>query len=216
MYTFSRAAYIALVAITLLLGILKDRKLILAVIVFMFTWQFLVPTAVTERVNMTTSTNGKLEASANERVELWTAAQDSILSSPILGNGFATFQFGQHVDSLRDTHNWYVKVLVETGLVGFVIAAVLIWKMLALSWNVFKRSVDPLYQGLGLGLVLAICANLMLTFFGDRWTYLEINGLLWALLGAAARVYYLRDAELSEEQTQISPELTANPYLVMR
>ena len=216
MYTFSRAAYITLVLITFLLGILKDRKLIILGAVFLFTWQALVPTAVTERVNMTTSPTGRLDGSSNERVELWTAAQDSILHSPVLGNGYATFQFGQHVDSLRDTHNWYIKVLVETGLVGFLIACALLWKMVALSWNIFRRSVDPLYQGLGLGLVLLIFSNLVLTFFGDRWTYLEINGMLWALLGVATRVYYLKEAEPSTEPATIEPEFVANPYLVMR
>jgi len=216
MYTFSRAAYIALVAITLLLGVLKDRKLIPAVVVFLFTWQTLVPTAVTERVTMTTS-SGQLDGSSNERVELWTAAEDSFLHSPVVGNGFATFAFGEHVDSLKDTHNWYVKVLVETGLIGLAIALALVWKILSLSWNLFRTSVDPLYKGLGLGLFLTICANLLLTFFGDRWTYLEINGLLWALLGAATRVYYLKEETAPvEEVPQIASELVANPYLVMR
>ena len=217
MYTFSRAAYIALVVITFMLGVLKDRKLIVVVAVFMLTWQTIVPTAVTERVTMTKSANGQLEASANERVVLWTAAQDSILHNPILGTGFATFQFAEHVDSLKDTHNWYVKVLVETGIVGFIIAAILIVKMLTLSWNIFRHSTDPLYQGFGLGLLLALSANLVLTFFGDRWTYLEINGLLWAMFGAATRIYYLKDAT---EEPSAAPvreaQMHANPYLVMR
>jgi O-antigen ligase len=217
MYTFSRAAYISLVLITILLGVIKDRKLIPIVIVFLFTWQTLVPTAVTERVTMTTSSSGQLDGSSNERVLLWTAAEDSFLHSPIIGNGYATFAFGQHVDSLKDTHNWYVKVLVETGLIGFAIASIIVWKILALSWNIFRTSVDPLYKGLGLALFLTITSNLVLTFFGDRWTYLEINGLLWALLGAATRVYYLKDErETPEEVPQITPELAANPYLVMR
>ena len=77
--------------------------------------------------------------------------------------------------------------------------------MLALSFNIFRHSKDPLYQRLGLALVLTIAANLILTFFGDRWTYLEINGLLWALLGAATRVYYLKEIEPSGDRASNRP-----------
>ena len=55
-------------------------------------------------------------------------------SSPIVGNGFATFQYGEHVDNLKDTHNWYVKVMVETGIIGLIIAFFLLQQMLAVSY----------------------------------------------------------------------------------
>ena len=157
MYTFSRASYIAIVAGALLLGILKDRKLIVVVAIFLFTWQAIVPVAVTERVMMTKNSNGQLEASAQERVDLWENAKKTFYSEPIFGTGYATFQYGQHIDDLKDTHNWYVKVLVETGIVGGIIALVLLQQMLALAYRLFRRAKDPLYQGLGLGLFLTIC-----------------------------------------------------------
>ncbi|MGH9595854.1 MAG: O-antigen ligase family protein, partial [Edaphobacter sp.] len=109
MYTFSRASYLAIIAAVFVLGALKDRKLLILGTVFLLTWQVVVPTAVRERVDMTKTANGQLEASADERVELWTAAEASMLSNPILGTGFSTYQFSHHVDNLRDTHNWYVK-----------------------------------------------------------------------------------------------------------
>jgi putative inorganic carbon (HCO3(-)) transporter len=173
MYTFSRAGYIAILFSVLVLGLLKDRKLLLVLGGFLLVWQSVVPTAVRERVNMTENSNGQLEASAQERVDLWENAERSILSSPIVGSGFATFQFGNHVDNLKDTHNWYVKVLVETGLVGLVMAFFLLQQLLVLSYRLFKRSSDPLYRGLGLGLFLATCSCIVSNCFGDRWTYVE-------------------------------------------
>ncbi len=217
MYTFSRASYIALVVGTLVLGIVKNRKLIPVMILFLFTWQVIVPTAVTERITMTQDANGKLEDSAQERVTLWENAKTSFLHSPVIGTGFATFMYAEHVANLKDTHNWYVKVLVETGIVGFIIAGFLIYYMLSLTWGLFRRSNDSLYQGLGLGLFLTVFSNLILTFFGDRWTYLEINGLLWVLMGAATRAFYLeRDGESETSEHRSVPEAAANPYLVYR
>jgi len=51
----------------------------------------------------------------------------------MLGSGFATYQLTQHVDNLRDTHNWYVKVLVETGIVGLIIVLFMFQQMFALA-----------------------------------------------------------------------------------
>lgn len=213
MYTFSRAGYLAILVSVLILGLLKDRKLLVVLGVFLFTWQALVPTAVRERVQMTETANGQLELSAQERIDLWEGAEKSFLSSPILGMGFATFQYGEHVDNLVDTHNWYVKVLVETGIIGMVFAVMLLQQMLVIPYRIFRHSTDPLYQGLGLGLLLANCACIVANCFGDRWTYLEITGLLWVLMSAAIRARTL--AQVDPTATT-APAVVVNPYLAYR
>jgi O-antigen ligase len=214
MYTFSRASYIAVVAGALLLGILKDRKLIIVVAIFLCTWQAIVPVAVTERVMMTTNANGQLEASAQERVDLWENAKKTFYREPIFGTGYATFQYGQHTDDLKDTHNWYVKVLIETGIIGGIIAVALLQQMLALAYRLFKRSKDPLYQGLGLGLLLTISASIILNCFGDRWTYLEINGLLWALTGtAASAIHFVEPEATTAVAAPVDAAASVNPYM---
>jgi O-antigen ligase len=222
MYTFSRASYIAVVAVTLLLGVLKDRKLIVIVAIFLFTWQTLVPTAVTERVTMTQDSNGNLEASAQERIDLWEEAKNSFLHSPIVGTGYATFQYRAHTDHLKDTHNWYVKVLTETGVLGMIFALAILQQMLSISWRLFRNSSgssppDPLYQGLGLGLLLAISSSIILNFFGDRWTYVEINGMLWVLVGTGIRALSLSATAPATELAPVQqPEAAVNPYLAYR
>jgi O-antigen ligase len=191
MYTFSRGAYLALIVSIFVLAILKDRKLFIVLGLFLVSWQAIVPTAVTQRVTMTTDSNGVLEASAQERVDLWTQSRNMFLGSPIVGTGFASFQFGEHTDNLKDTHNWYVKVLVETGIIGGAFAAVLIFQMLSSAFQLFRRATDPLFRGLGLGFLLATTSCIVANLFGDRWTYLEINGLLWVLAGAVIRAQQL-------------------------
>ena len=212
MYCFSRGAYLAVVVSVILLGILKDRKLLLISALFLFTWQAVVPTAVTERVNMTHDDDGQLEASAQERIDLWTDAENTFVHYPVFGTGFATFQFGEHVANLKDTHNWYVKVLVETGLVGMAIVLVLLQQMFSLAIRVFRKARDPLYRGLGLGLLTCLCSLVITNFFGDRWTYLEINGLLWVLLGAAVRAEALSREAGTAEDASVPTDLSAGTY----
>jgi putative inorganic carbon (hco3(-)) transporter len=209
MYEFSRGAYLAVLFGVLVLGILKDRKLLVILGLFLFTWQALVPTAVQQRVMMTHDSSGQLESSAQERVDLWSDAEKSILADPIFGNGFATYQFGQHVANLENPHNWYVQVLVETGVIGLIIALILVQQMFSLAYRLFKRAQDPLYKGLGLGLFIAMCCCVVSNSFGDRWTYLEIMGLLWVLVGAAVRADQLRGEEVVPEVAPVEADAMA-------
>jgi len=199
MYQFSRGGYLAVLVSVLVLGILKDRKLLVILGVFLLTWQSIVPTAMRERVTMTENPYGQLDPSAQGRIELWKESWNSFLQSPLVGNGYATFQYGQHIANLTDTHDWFIKVMVETGVVGLIMYFFLLQQILALGYRLFRRGKDPMYRGLGLGLLLALCSSMVSNCFGDRWTYLEITGPLFVLVAAAVRAAQLTaEAPLSE------------------
>jgi O-antigen ligase len=117
---------------------------------------------------------------------------------------------------LKDTHNWYVKVLVETGIIGFIFALLLLGQMTVASYRAFRHSSDPLCRGLGLGLLLAICSCMVANFFGDRWTYVEITGLLWVLVAAAIRAEQLEAVPTELETELTAPSAVKNPYLQYR
>jgi O-antigen ligase len=200
MYTFSRAGYLAVLLGVFILGCLKDRKLLFALAIFLLSWQTIVPTAVHQRVDMTTNERGQLDLSTQSRVDLWREAEESILKSPVLGTGFATFQYVQHVHGLRDSHNWFVKVAVETGVIGIVLTAMLLGQLFLLAWRLYRRSEDTLYKGLGLGLFISLSTCAIANCFGDRWTYVEITGPLWLLAGAAARGLQLTSVEFDSKE----------------
>ena len=200
MYTFSRAGYLAVLVGILVLGCLKDRKLLVGLAVLLFTWQMILPTAVHQRIEMTTDAAGQLDTSAQDRVDLWKESEAAFLQSPIVGTGFATFQFMPHVHGLKDSHNWFVKVAEETGLIGIFLTVILLGQLFVLSWRLFRRSDDPWFKGLGLGLFVALCTCMIANCFGDRWTYVEITGPLWLLAGAAARSLELTVAETTPKE----------------
>ena len=88
--------------------------------------------------------------------------------------------------------------------------------MLVLNYRLFRRASDPLYKGLGLGLLLAMVASIVANCFGDRWTYLEITGMLWVLVGTAVRALQLSETEPSTEAAAAEPAVAINPYMVYR
>jgi O-antigen ligase len=142
-------------------------------------------------------------------MDLWSDAEKSILADPIFGNGFATYQYGQHVANLENPHNWYVQVLVETGFIGLVLALILVQQMFSVSYRLFRRARDPLYKGLGLGVFLAMCCCVVSNSFGDRWTYLEIMGMLWVLVGTAVRATELAGEEAVPEVVPVEEDAMA-------
>jgi len=190
MYTFSRGGYIGFLVGLLALGILKKRVYMIAVLVLALGWGFILPTSVQERINMTYSRNSGLESSAQSRVELWQDAGQLILDNPVFGTGFATYRFMGRVGDLRDTHNFYVKMLLETGIIGLVTVLILMAKMTWLSRSLYRLE-DPFYKGVGLGLLSLCVVMVVVNLFGDRWTYIEVNGVLWVMLGMAARALVL-------------------------
>jgi putative inorganic carbon (hco3(-)) transporter len=188
MYSLSRGGYAALLLGCLFLGIMKQRKLLIVLAIFAFTWTSLVPAAVRERVMMTYDhTSGQVDHSAGLRLSLWEESMKIFETNPVVGVGFYTFAYSEHMDEYKDSHNIYVKVLVETGVIGLLVFLWLLGKTFLAGFRLFKASSDPFLSSLGLGLAAWVICAAVANFFGDRWTFLQVNGYMWVLGGMVAR-----------------------------
>lgn len=195
LYSFSRGGYLSFLAGMLVIGFLKDRKLIVMVAALVLAWQTIVPLSVQERITMTYTKDDTLESSADQRVQLWTDAAQLLSSNPVLGTGFVTYMYMGRVGHLRDTHNIYIKVLVETGIVGMGIFLWVLAKLFSIAFRLFRTSEDPFNRGVAMGLLSLFVCMLAGNLFGDRWTYIEINGVVWVLFAVAAQAYVLESSQ---------------------
>jgi O-antigen ligase len=190
LYSFSRGGYLGLLVGLLTVGVLKARHFLVMVFVVLIGWQVLMPASVQERILMTTEgdvSGQTLDSSSLERLELWEDAISMFKKNPITGTGFDTYQLMGRVVWYKDTHNYYVKVLAETGIVGFALYLFLLAKLLSVANNLFRNSTDHFWTSLGLGFLALLMSAVVLNFFGDRWTYQQVDGYLWVLLGCAIR-----------------------------
>lgn len=187
----------------LFLGIVRERKLLILLVILLLAWQILVPTAVTERIFMTYD-EGQIESSAGERVTIWEDAIRLVPQHFIFGTGFDTYEFMGRVEEYKDTHNIYLKVLVETGIVGLGLFLALLWKSFRMSFRLFRFADDPLFRALGLGTAVYLVCAFIVNFFGDRWMYLQVNGYLWTFLGLVVRAQALTDKQKAAETPQVS------------
>jgi putative inorganic carbon (HCO3(-)) transporter len=112
-----------------------------------------------------------------------------------------------------DTHNYYLKVLVETGFVGLLFYLWLLCKMFYQGQTLFFRAEDPFFKALGLGFAALMVGTAVLNLFGDRWTFFQVNGYLWVLLGFVMRSHIIlrEGARETEEAQEPASALTPVP-----
>jgi O-antigen ligase len=199
MYSFSRGAYAGFLAGVLFLAATKQKSLLLLVIPFFFLWQIIVPTAVRERVSMTyDESNQQLDTSAGDRVDIWKDAVILIPQYPIMGTGFATYAYMHRVSIYADTHNYYLKVLLETGLIGLLLFLSVLLRASYLAWRLYQTADDLFMKSLGFAVVSAMIPVIVVNLFGDRWTYIEEAGFVWVLWGCVVRGLMMLDDKPTE------------------
>ena len=205
MFSFSRGGYIGLLAGLLFLGVARERKYLVVLAAILLSWQTLVPNAVRERVTMTYE-DGQVDSSSGERVQLWQDALTIIPKNPLLGTGFNTYKLLGRSEDYTDTHNYYMKVTVETGLVGLVLFVMLLWKMLAESISLMRETDDLFFKGLALGFGAMICCVAAVNFFGDRWMFQQVTAYMWAGLALVCRARLITATEeIQQTSSVLSP-----------
>jgi O-antigen ligase len=186
-FTFSRGGYLGFLLGLFAVGLFKERKLLIVLAVILATWQNLVPGAVSQRVLMTYSQGQGLDSSAEDRVSIWQDAVEVIKHNPVSGTGFDTYSYMGRVGPYRDTHNYYLKILLETGVVGSLVFLAILGVAGRISWQLFRTAKDPLQRAVGCGALGLLVTTVAVNFFGDRWSFIEVNGFFWVILGLVAR-----------------------------
>ncbi|HLK53293.1 MAG TPA: O-antigen ligase family protein [Candidatus Angelobacter sp.] len=190
MFSFSRGGYLGFIVGMVTIGLFRSRWLLAAAAVIVLSWQMWLPTSVQERILMTTrdaEEGQQFDASAQERIVLWEDAMGLFKQNPVTGTGFQTYGYMGRVSGFRDTHNYYIKVLAETGVVGLLLYLVLLWKLFRAGTGLFFGTDDPFWRAISLGFLGVLVSLIVMNFFGDRWTYQQVDGYFWLLLACVIR-----------------------------
>jgi len=187
LFLYSRAAYLATFIGMCLLFAVKNRKLLFILILAAVFWQTVLPEKAVERIQETTDEQGEIvDISAERRLAIWSISANLVQESPLVGIGFGSFR--RLGFDLKDPHNIYLKILVEQGIFGLLIFAILILCFLKEGFILYKKGEDDLSKGLGLGLVICVVVLLINNIFGDRWSYFELSSYLWIYAGLVAKL----------------------------
>lgn len=210
LYAFSRGAYlsslIALVVFAFLNG--KVRLVVCSLLLILLLSTFgakVIPTAVVERFDSAFVKEEELDESAKSRSVLWDIALDRFVESPILGVGLGNFR---KLNSYgKDTHNYYVKILVESGVVGFVGLTVFLVAAFRQGIKLYLIAKDPFLKALSSGFIACMVAMLIGNFFGDRFTYYPLISYFFVYLAMV-----VKGIEMSKEGEIDATDVHSSSY----
>jgi O-antigen ligase len=154
----------------------------------MIFWKTILPENVVERINQTKTEEGDYDASLQHRLKLWEKGISLFKKNPVLGAGFNVIPIlGIYVEDssivYRDTHNVFIKIMAEQGLIGLIVLMVILWKALKNGWILYRSSNSGFLTGLGFGFTISVISLLITNIFGDRWTHLQVGAYFWIFLG---------------------------------
>lgn len=195
-FSYSRGAYVAMLAVIVVYGLIKKRSLLILVAALVFTWQVALPPSVVDRIEMTETSSGQLEESAADRVMLWERAKQMFEEHPVFGIGFSGFTYALQGHRLTDTHNFYMKIASEQGLIGLTLLGFVLFRALKSGWRLYRSGQTAFHQGLGLGFVGCVTALVVSNVFGDRFSYFALGSYFWLVWGVVERALLLSEERL--------------------
>lgn len=176
----------ALLAV-LLRAILRDWRKIGLVVLFagLVGATFLLPgsDAIIERF-----TNDETVTSAGSRTPIWEATLRTYMASSVprlvFGHGFDSSEpvVQRYFPTLVSTHNSYIQVLYEFGLVGLIVFAALLFYLLWVGW----RTPGP-FGSILLGLTVALMVANLSDTASDYYIYWIVMGYVMAISTWAPR-----------------------------
>ncbi len=208
-WSFSRGAYAASFAGLLFISVVKDRRILLLLILLVAYWTIILPDAVVERITMTITESGELESSSGDRVILWKNASSSFLKNPVTGIGYSNFRYTYDVHG--NVHNVYLQFLVEQGICGLLVLLYIFYLSFKHGWRLFRKSSDNFLKGLGLGFCACVISIMVSNLFGDRFTYIQLGGFFWVFLALVVRGNILIREQLQQSKiSEASGDLEAH------
>lgn len=206
LYSYSRGAQLAMIVVVALVVSLRYRWMLVVFLIAAVTYRSWVPNSVIERWEMTETEDGQLESSAQSRKDFWALAMELFHESPVVGHGYQSFK---HLNPDRmDTHNVYMRVLAEQGIVGAVIFMSIWICLLRLSFQVWRRGPTAEDRQYGFALFAATIGLMIANIFGDRFTHQSMIGHFWLLVGLCQRLHAnMTGYERFEDETlDVTPE----------
>jgi O-antigen ligase len=203
MFTQSRGSWLGLICMSAPFMLLSPKRFffIVGVIFLVLALPYIAPQSTKERFvgtfqadpgfEQTERFMGQgLDPSSSERMTGYKKGFAKWKLRPILGYGVtgAGFIDGQ-----------FIRVLVETGIVGIALFLFLLWRVVLFLWNSYQAVDDPFFKALYLGMLGAFAGLIGHSISSNSFIIVRIMEPFWFLMGLAA-TYPMIKGETSSAQ----------------
>lgn len=190
MWTYSRGAWYAFLGSLLFLGIAKDKKILVLVLILLIFKSIILPPSVVDRTSIYAE-GGKLEHSAQIREELWREGVHALKMPKYAIFGMGLNQAQVYLE--RSAHNTYLKFAMESGLFGLGIFLWILFISFKEGWKLYKSAKDDFCKGLALGFLACLVSLSLVNFTGTRLMIGSISAYFWILMGLMSRTKIMID-----------------------
>lgn len=229
-FTGSRTAYVGVVGVAIAIWLISRGKmwnLLLATVILAVTW-FAAPQVYKDQFLTIKQADqvvmGEESRPRDSMAERWEIIEDAWVifwENPILGVGVDAFSTarGAKFDRWQDTHNLYLQVLTNLGILGGIAFAMVIYHMirnLRMAKSALKdvRGEESQWlHMLGSGIVVFVAARLIVGMFG-----MDLYENYWWLAGGLSVVTLrlsLAEEEAKEPVETIGDERRSSPESVV-
>ncbi|MBN1296909.1 O-antigen ligase family protein [bacterium] len=200
--TMSRGAWISSLMAVMVLAALKDRRMLVLLLIGVISAPWFLPPDIIERATTITRIFSLEENdSFGDRIWMWRSAIQMIRDRPWLGAGYGNRIFQQlypdyiHSQSsgqiFENAHNLYLQIVVETGLIGLASFLSILAVVFYLICVQFRRKPLPMIESQLLGIAGSFAVFLTFSFSTFRFEN-EIGILFWILAGCIVSLHQTR------------------------
>jgi O-antigen ligase len=204
MFTQSRGSWIGLIGMSVPFMLLSPKRFffIVGAIFLVLALPYIAPQSTKERFvgtfrpdpffEQTERFMGQgLDPSSSERLTSYKKGFEKWKMRPILGYGVtgAGFIDGQ-----------FLRVLVETGIVGIALFLFLLWRMALFLWDTYWSVDDPFFKALYLGMLGALAGLIGHSISANSFIIVRIMEPFWFLMGLATAYPLIKGGHSSKEQ----------------
>lgn len=181
-FTYTRSAWISTIVGLLVVGRLIGRRVVGVVAVAVVVAVLSVPgiSARFSDLSQATTQSGAAGNSLVWRLGYWRQALQ-LNSDPLLGQGLSAVRI--QGSELKEPHNDFIRVYVETGLLGLAAYLWFLWRAFGVARRATLEDVRGLWRGVGIGFSGLFAAYVLLSVVSNVITQLV---LLWYVGAYAA------------------------------
>jgi len=188
--TQARSAWVAFVAGSIVIGVMKDRRVLAGLLLLLVLFMLFAPVDFRNRALSIADVREESNAS---RFQMISTGWEMFLDRPVFGwgdiglrNYYITYVTPLTPGEGGHLHNNFMESLVTLGVPGFLAVIFLFWKIAALMFRTARNTDNGIFgQALGSGVLAAYAGFHVLGFFEYNFGDHEVMVLLWFMTGLA-------------------------------
>jgi len=181
--TFARGAWIIFVVVLFILGIIRYKRFLIILPILLVIMALFFGTVTTRFADLSKTANNEAGSvnSIESRQDIWKQNIPLVLANPVFGNGIgASYRLIN-----QDTHNDYLRILAEAGVLGLLAYLWLLLITVKSSWKRYKESDDEDTKNIALVFFVMAVAYVILSFDSNVLINGAFQWTFWSLAAAA-------------------------------